>query len=65
MAADPYCNFTKSIGAEIDRTDKGLGMRSARYTMLVENNIVKIIKEEEDTWNMCEYQQQKILLKVI
>ena len=49
MAADPYCNFTKSIGAEIDRTDRGLGMRSTRYTMLVENNIVKTIKEENDT----------------
>ena len=48
MAADPYYNFTKSIGAEIDRTDKGLGVRSARYTMLVENNVVKIIKEEGD-----------------
>ena len=23
MAADPYCEFTKSIGAEIDRTEKG------------------------------------------
>ena len=48
MAADPYCEFTKSIGTEIDRTEKGLGMRSARYTMLVENNVVKIIKLEED-----------------
>ena len=53
MAADPYCNFTKSIGAEIDRTDRGLGMRSARYTMLVENNVVKTIKEEDDT-GKCE-----------
>ena len=24
MAADPYCEFTKSLGAEIDRTEKGL-----------------------------------------
>jgi len=53
MAADPYCEFTKSIGAEIDRTEKGLGIRSARYTMLVENNIIKTIKEEEDA-GMCE-----------
>ena len=53
MAADPYCEFTKSIGAEIDRTEKGLGIRSARYTMLVENNIVKVIKKEEDT-GTCE-----------
>ena len=49
MAADPYCEFTKSIGAEIDRTEKGLGMRSARYTMLIENNEIKSIKVEEDT----------------
>ena len=49
MVADPYCEFTKSIGAEIDKTDRGLGIRSLRYTMLVENNEVKAIKEEEDT----------------
>ena len=35
MVSDPYCEFTKSIGTEIDRTEKGLGIRSARYTMLV------------------------------
>jgi len=64
MAADPYYNFTKSIGAEIDRTDKGLGVRSARYTMLVENNVVKIIKEEEDT-GMCEISAAENFIKDI
>ena len=64
MAADPYYNFTKLIGAEIDRTDKGLGMRSVRYTMLVENNIVKIIKEEEDT-GMCEVSAAENFIKDI
>ena len=64
MAADPYCEFTKSIGAEIDRTEKGLGMRSARYTMLVENNIVKIIKQEEDT-GMCEISAAENFIKEI
>ena len=49
MAADPYCEFTKLIGADIDRFDRGQGMRSTRYTMLVENNIVTKIKVEEDT----------------
>ena len=53
MAADPYCEFTKAIGAEIDRTERGLGFRSLRYTMLVEDNIIKIIKAEEDT-AVCE-----------
>ena len=64
MAADPYCNFTKSIGAEIDRTDKGLGMRSARYTMLIQNNIVKLIKEEEDT-GICEISSAENFIKNI
>ena len=64
MAADPYYNFTKSIGAEIDRTDKGLGVRSARYTMLVENNVVKIIKEEEDT-GMCEVSAAENFIRAI
>ena len=64
MAADPYCKFTKSIGAEIDRTDRGLGLRSARYTMLVENNVVKVIKEEEDT-GMCEISAAENFIKDI
>ena len=64
MAADPYCNFTKSIGAEIDRTEKGLGIRSARYTMLVENNIVKKIKEETDT-GACEISAAENFIKEI
>ena len=64
MAADPYCKFTKSIGAEIDRTDRGLGLRSVRYTMLIENNIVKVIKEEEDT-GTCEISAAENFIKSI
>ena len=64
MAADPYCEFTKSIGAEIDRTEKGLGMRSARYTMLVENNFVRNIKLEEDTGH-CEISAAENFIKEI
>ena len=59
MAADPYCEFTKAIGAEIDRNERGLGIRSARYTMLVEDNIIKTIKAEEDTAN-CEISAAEI-----
>jgi peroxiredoxin len=64
MAADPYCEFAKSIGTEIDRTEKGLGMRSARYTMLVENNIIKMIKLEEDTGH-CEISAAENFIKEI
>tara|TARA_X000001036_G_scaffold432412_1_gene468289 strand:- start:273 stop:761 length:489 start_codon:yes stop_codon:yes gene_type:complete len=64
MAADPYCEFTKSLGVEIDRTDKGLGMRSARYTMLVENNVIKAMKLEEDT-AACEISAAENFIKEI
>jgi len=64
MAADPYCKFTKSIGADIDRTEKGLGIRSTRYTMLVENNVVKVIKEEKDT-GTCEISAAENFIKNI
>ena len=64
MAADPYCEFTKSIGTEIDRTEKGLGMRSARYTMLVENNVIKTIKLENDTGH-CEISAAENFIKEI
>jgi peroxiredoxin len=64
MAADPYCEFTKLIGAEIDRTEKGLGMRSTRYTMLADNNVVQVIKEEKDT-GACEISAAENFIKGI
>ena len=50
---DPYLNFTKHIGAEVDKISKGLGIRSNRYTMLVDNLKVIKIQEEKDTGS-CE-----------
>ena len=49
MLADPYLSFTKSIGAEIDRNSKGMGIRSSRYAMIIENMKVLNIREEEET----------------
>ncbi len=49
MAGDPFLKFTRAIGAEIDKSEKGLGIRSNRYTMLVENGEVKKIEEEKET----------------
>ena len=64
MLGDPYCTFTKLIGAEIDRTTKGLGMRSSRYTMLIENGVTKKIKEELDP-GTCEISAAENFLKEI
>ena len=49
MIGDPFLNFTKAIGAEVDKSEKGLGIRSSRYTMLVENEFVKKFEVEKET----------------
>ena len=64
MLGDPFCKFTKSIGAEIDRNEKGLGMRSSRYTMLIEEGVVTRIKEEPNA-GICEISDAENFLKEI
>ncbi len=49
MLSDPYLSFTKAIGAEIDRNAKGMGIRSNRYLMVIENFKVVNIHEEQET----------------
>ena len=64
MAGDPFLKFTKAIGAEVDKSEKGLGIRSNRYTMLVANREVKKIEEEEETAN-CELSAAESFLNSI
>ena len=64
MAGDPFLNFTKAIGAEVDKSEKGLGIRSNRYTMLVENGDVKKIEEEKETAT-CELSSAENFLNAI
>ena len=49
MLSDPYLLFTKAIGAEVDRNAKGMGIRSNRYLMVIENFTVVSIHEEKET----------------
>ena len=64
MVGDPFLEFTKAIGAEVDKSEKGLGMRSNRYTMLVENGEVKKIEEEKETAT-CKLSAAENFLKAI
>ena len=64
MAGDPFLKFTKAIGAEVDKSAKGLGIRSNRYTILVENDVVKKIEEEKDTAT-CRLSAAENFLKTI
>ena len=47
MLADGSALFAKAIGAELDLTDKGLGIRSRRYAMLIDDGAVKVLNLEE------------------
>ena len=49
MLSDPYLLFTKTIGAEVDRNSKGMGIRSNRYLMIIENFKVINIHLEKET----------------
>ena len=49
MLSDPYLLFTKAIGAEVDRNSKGMGIRSNRYAMVIQNLEVINIQVEKET----------------
>ena len=64
MVGDPFLNFTRAIGAEEDKSGRGLGIRSNRYTMLVDNLKVIKIQEEKDTGS-CEISSAENFLQLV
>jgi peroxiredoxin len=46
MLADGSAVFTKALGLELDLTARGMGVRSQRYSMLVDNGVVKALNVE-------------------
>jgi glutaredoxin/glutathione-dependent peroxiredoxin len=47
MLADGSAEFAKKLGLEIDLTARGLGVRSRRYSMVVEDGVVKTLNLED------------------
>jgi|ERR1700761_873779 peroxiredoxin len=47
MLADGNGDFTKALGLEMDGTKFGMGKRSQRYSMIVDDGVVKEINVEE------------------
>ncbi|MDA9878419.1 peroxiredoxin [Candidatus Pelagibacter sp.] len=64
MVGDPFLNFTKGIGADVDKSARGLGVRSNRYTMLVDNLKIVKLQEEEDTGS-CEISAAENFIKLV
>ena len=64
MMGDPFLNFTKEISADVDKSERGLGIRSNRYTMYVEDMKVIKLKEEKDTGS-CEISAAESFLNLV
>jgi peroxiredoxin len=47
MLADGSGDFARALGLELDLTKGGLGMRSKRYSMLVDNGVIKSLNVEQ------------------
>ncbi len=64
MVGDPFLNFIKAIGAEVDKSGRGMGIRSNRYAMLVEDMKVIKLKEEKET-GICEISAAENFLNLV
>ena len=64
MMGDPLLSFTKAIGAEVDKSGRGLGVRSNRYTMFVDDMSVVKLQEEKDAGS-CEISAAENFLELV
>jgi len=47
MMADGSATYTKALGLDMDLSARGMGIRSRRYSMFVENGVVRILNVEQ------------------
>ena len=47
MLADGSAEFAKKVGLEVDLGPRGMGVRSQRYSMIVEDGVVKALNVED------------------
>ena len=47
MLADGNGDFARAVGLEFDLTQAGMGKRSKRYSMIVDNGVVKALNVED------------------
>lgn len=59
--ADGSAEFTKAIGMELDASGFGMGLRSKRYAMIVEDGVVKVLNVEPQAGQAVEAGVEKIL----
>jgi len=62
--SDGNGEFTKVIGLDFDGSGLGLGLRSKRYAMLVDDGVVKVLKVEDSPGIADVSTAEKLLAKV-
>jgi peroxiredoxin len=65
MVADPYAEFTKAVGMEVDASSHGLGRRSMRYALVAEGGIVTALMPEDDGFSVVASTALQVLKVVI
>ena len=63
MLADGSGEFAKALGMELDMRSRGLGVRSQRYSMLVDNGVVKALNVE-DSGHLENSTAEKLLAQI-
>ena len=64
MLADGNAEFAKKIGLDIDLSGFGLGTRSKRYAMLVDDGMVKVLNVEDAPPNHDKASAAKLCAKI-
>ena len=47
MLGDGSADFTRAIGLDLDRISAGMGIRSQRYSMIVDDGVVTALNVEQ------------------
>ena len=57
MVADGSAHFAKAVGLELDLSDRGMGMRCKRFSMLVEDCVIKRLNIDGPTFEKTSAEQ--------
>jgi glutaredoxin/glutathione-dependent peroxiredoxin len=63
MLGDGSGDFARAIGLELDRVKEGMGVRNQRYSMLVDDGVVKVLNIEQP--GQFEVSSAEAMLKVL
>ena len=57
MVADGSAHFAEAVGLELDLSDRGMGMRCKRFSMLVEDCVIKSLNIDGPTFEKTSAEQ--------